>query len=64
MVELLTDYVDILGKQVYPVVQMFPNDAEFKMTIRSYTQPEVFSLGLTSMEMHFNIFLGQYNHQT
>jgi hypothetical protein len=29
----------------------------FKMTIRPYTQPKVFILGLRSMKMHFNISL-------
>jgi hypothetical protein len=36
----------------------------FKMTTGSYTQPEEFSLGLTSMEMHLNIFPDQQNRQT
>jgi len=35
-----------------------------KITIRPYTQPEAFSLGLRSMKKHFNIFPGQHNHQT
>jgi hypothetical protein len=35
-----------------------------KTTIRPYTQPEVFSLGLRSMKMHFSIFSGQQNSQT
>jgi len=30
----------------------------FKMTIRPYTQPKVFILGLRSMKMHFNTSLG------
>jgi hypothetical protein len=56
--------MDILGNQVHPVVQMFPNnDAIFKMTLHPYTQPEVFSLGLRSMKMHF-ICPGQHNRQT
>jgi hypothetical protein len=33
----------------------------FKITIHPYTQPDVFSLGLRSMKMHFNIFPGQHN---
>jgi len=34
------------------------------MTICPYAQPQVFSLGLRSMKMHFNIFSGQKNCQT
>jgi len=61
-----SDYMDILGSQVHPVVQMlFPNnDAIFAMTIRQNTQPEMFSLSLRSMTIHFNIFPGQHNHHT
>jgi len=36
----------------------------FKMTIRPYTLPEVFSLVLMSMKMHFSIFPGQHGRQT
>jgi hypothetical protein len=60
-----SDYVDILGNQVYQMVQMFPNsDAVFQGTVHSCTQPEVFSFGLRSMKMHFNIFPGQHDSQT
>jgi hypothetical protein len=60
-----SDCVDILGNQVHPMIQrLFLTMQFFIITIRPYTQPEVFSLGLTSMEMHFNIFAGQHNHQT
>jgi hypothetical protein len=39
-----SDYKDILGIQVHPVVQMFPNKgAVFQGVICPYTQPEVFS---------------------
>ena len=31
----------------------------FRMTVRSYTEPEVFCLGLRSMKMYFNILPGQ-----
>jgi len=36
----------------------------FKVTIRPYTQPEVFSLGLRNMKMHFDIFPDQHKRQT
>ena len=60
-----SDYRDILGNQVHPVVQMLMtnNDAVFKMTICRNTQPEVFSPGMSSMKMHFNIS-DQHNRQT
>jgi len=53
-------YVDILGNQVHPKFQMlFATIMQhFKMTIRQYTQPEVFILGLMSKKMHFNNFPG------
>jgi len=58
--------VDILDNQVHPVVQvLFPNkDAIFQDDDSSYTQPEVFSLGLGSMKVHFSIFSGHHNHPT
>ena len=61
-----SDCVDILGSQMHSVVQMlFPNnDAIFQDDSSPYTQPEVCSVGLRSMKMHFNIFLGQHNDQT
>jgi len=34
------------------------------MTFGPFTQPEVFSLGVRSIKMHFNIFLGQHIRQT
>jgi len=34
------------------------------MTIGPFAQPEVFSLGVRSMKMHFNIFPGQHIRQT
>jgi len=53
-----SDYVDILGSQVHPVVQVFPNnDAIFQDDLPPHTQPEVFSLGFRSMKMHFIISL-------
>ena len=47
------------------VHMLFPNNnAIFKITIGSYTQPKEFSFGLRSMEMHLNIFPGQHYRQT
>ena len=55
-----SDYVDILGSQVCPMVQvLFPNnDAIFQDDNLPYTQPEVFGLGLRSMKLHFNTISG------
>jgi hypothetical protein len=43
-----SEYVDILGNHVHPIVQMSPPPQSkmqfFKMTVHQYTQPEVFSL--------------------
>jgi len=39
------------------MVQTFPNHEIFKMIIRPYIQPEMFSLALKSMKMHLNVFL-------
>ena len=48
-----SDYVDNLGNQMHPMIQRFFLTMQFFiMTVRPYTQPEVFSLGLTSTEMH------------
>jgi hypothetical protein len=68
MVELLPVAmwnVHISRNHVHPKIQMFPLKMMqfFKMTIRPYTQPEVYSLSLKSMKMHFNNFPGQHNHQ-
>ena len=53
------------GNQVDPMVQMFQLMMQFsKMTNHPYTQPEVFGLGLMSMEMNVNTFPGQHNRQT
>jgi hypothetical protein len=50
-----SDCVDICGSQVHPMVQMFPNnDAIFQ----DDDSPEVFSVGLRSMTVHFNIISG------
>jgi hypothetical protein len=55
-----SDYVDILGNQVHPVVQVLflTNDAVFQDNISpTHTQPEVFSLALRSMKMHLKLHL-------
>jgi len=55
------------GNQVNPMVQMlFPNnDAIFEdYNLLTHTETEVFSLGLRSMKMQFNIFPSQSNGQT
>ena len=61
-----SDYVNILGTQLHPMVQtlFLNNNAIFQEDIRPYTQLQVFSLGFSSMKMCFNIFLGQHNCQT
>jgi hypothetical protein len=60
-----SDYADSLGSQVHPVVQMFPNnDAVFQDDSSPFTQPELFSLGLSSRKMHCNTFTGQHSRQT
>jgi hypothetical protein len=52
-----SDYVDILANRLLPVVQMFRNnDANFHDDNSPTYQPEVFSLGLRILKMHFNIF--------
>jgi hypothetical protein len=54
------EFVDRLGNQVHPMIQtLFPNnDAVFQ----DGTQLELFSHGLKSMTVNFNIFPGQHNH--
>jgi hypothetical protein len=60
-----SNYVDISRNHVHHMVKMFrKNYAIFHDEIRPYTQPEVFSLGLRSMKMHFTIFPGQHNCHT
>jgi hypothetical protein len=60
------EYLDISGNQVHLMVQMSSpkHYAVFKMTVRPHKQSEVFSLGLRTTKMHFNIFPGQHNRQT
>jgi len=56
--------MDMLDNQVHPVVQIFPNNDAVFQDDSFPIQPGVFSLGLRSMKIHFNIFLGQHNCQT
>ena len=51
------DYVDILGHQVHPMVQMLPPTMMQFLKIRPYTQPELLCLGFRST----NKFHDQYN---
>jgi hypothetical protein len=59
-------YVDILGNQVHPLFRCcFLTMVQFfKVIVCPFTQPEVFSLLLRSMNMHFCILPGQHNGQT
>jgi len=66
------------SNQLNPTVQvLFPNNDAIFQDYNSHThphthlshththiEPEVFSLGLRSMKMHFNIFPSQSNGQT
>jgi hypothetical protein len=43
---------------------LFPNSvAVFQDDIAPFTENEVFSHGLKSVKVNFNIFPGQHNHQ-
>ena len=61
-----SDYVDILGSQVHPVVQMlFPSsDVFFQNDISPIHMAESVHSWLKSMKRHFNISPGQQNSQT
>jgi hypothetical protein len=48
-----------LGNQVHLMIQML----FLKKTMPPFTQLELFSHGLKSMKMNFNIFPGQHNRQ-
>jgi len=66
---ITSDYVDILGNPANTIVQtlLCNNDVIFQednLLTHTHTQPEVFSLGLRSINMHFNSLPGQQNHQT
>jgi len=60
-----SEYVGILGKQVNPMVQKLfhSNDATLQDD-NSSIHTQVFSLGLRSMKVHFNIFPGWQNRKT
>jgi hypothetical protein len=56
-------YVDRLGNQVHPMIQMlFPNNDAVFQDDNVPTHTGLFSHGLKSMKVNFNIFPGQYNH--
>jgi hypothetical protein len=59
------EYVDSLGNQVHPMIQtLFPNnDTVFRDKTPTFTRLELFSHGLKSMKVNFNIFPGLHNHQ-
>jgi hypothetical protein len=53
-----------LGTQIHPMIQtLFPNkDAVLRDNAPTHTD-ELFSYGLKSVNLNFNIFSGQYNHE-
>ena len=57
-----SDYMDILGNQMHPVVQMFypNNDAIFQDDSSPIHTAKVFSLGLRSMKINLIVFPGQH----
>jgi hypothetical protein len=57
--------MDRLGNQVHPMIQalFLSNVAVFQHDNAPITQLELFSHGLKSMKVNFNIFPGQHNHQ-
>jgi hypothetical protein len=59
------EYMDRLANQVHPMFQtLFPNnDAVFQDISDPFTQLGLFSHGLKSMKVDFNILHGQHNHQ-
>jgi len=61
-----SEYVDILGTQVHPMVLMlFPiNDAIFQDDILPIHTARSVQSCLRNTKMHFGIFPGQHNHQT
>jgi hypothetical protein len=61
-----SDYVDILGNQMHPMVQMLyrNNDAVFQDDILPIHTAKVFSLGLKSMKINFIVFPGQHSCHT
>jgi hypothetical protein len=59
------EHVDRLGNQVYPTLfTLLPNNgAVFQDDSVPFTQLELFSHGLKSMNVNFNIFPDQHNQQ-
>jgi hypothetical protein len=60
------EYVDRLGNQVHHMIQtlFLNNDAVFQDDNAPFTQLDLFSHGLKSMKVNFNIFsASQHNHQ-
>ena len=58
-----SDYMDILGNQVHPMVQLlFPNnDAVF---LRQFAHTHSQKCSILVLNIHFNVVPGQHNHQT
>ena len=61
-----SDYMDILGNQMHPMVQMlYPNnDAVFQDDSSPIHTAKVFSLGLRRMKINFSVIPGQHSHHT
>jgi hypothetical protein len=61
-----SEYVDILGNQVHPMVEMlFPNsDAVFQDNISPMRPTRSVQSLFAEYEDSLNIFPGQHNHQT
>jgi hypothetical protein len=59
------EYVDRLCNQVHPMIQTLrPNsNAVFQDDNALFTYLKLFTHGLKSMKVNFNIFPGQHNHQ-
>jgi hypothetical protein len=58
------EYVDRLDSHVHPMIQtLFLNDAVFQDENAPIHTAELFSHGLKSMKVNFNIFPGQHNYQ-
>jgi hypothetical protein len=58
------EHMGRLGNQVHPMIETFLNNsAVFQDNNAPFTELELFSHGLKSMKVNFNIFPGQHNHQ-